>query len=142
MAVAVIFAAKLGLDWFRSRPFRAIVDYTLANGDSSPMPPEVASFFDIPNDGTPLEFHKIQAGTHDGRTHSFSVRERPENGHLDVMLTDSGPNGHGYHYRTSTDGRLVQAVFSDTEMHAVQDAKERFAVEIKNWVRYLETVSN
>ena len=141
-AVAVIFAAKFGLDRLRSRPFRSLVSHTLTHGKPSPMPPEVATFFDIPNDGKPLEFRKIEAGSHDGRTHSFAVRVRPASGHTDVFLTDSGPNGYGYHYRTSTDGRLIQAVYADTEMRNVEDAKARFATEVTNWLAYLESASS
>ena len=139
-AVAVIFGARTALDRSRSRLLQPLVNYTLAHGEPSSMPTEVANFFSIPHGDQSPQFRTIKAGSRDGRVHSFAVRARPDSGYVDVLLLDIGANGYGYHYQTTTDGKLFKAVYADTEMREVPEAQERFAKEIKNWLDYLESV--
>ena len=135
--LAIVYGVKAATDWLNPPPLKELAKHVLAQGVETPLPAEVATLFAIPNGGQPVIFHRVKAGSHDDRVHTIAARVRPETGRIDILIGDALPTGAGYHYLTTTDGRLVKAVYADTEMRNVPDAAERFATELKNWLEYL-----
>ena len=140
--LAIAYAVRAAADWLAPPPLKELAEHVLTEGVEEPLPAEIASLFSIPNDGRPLLFVKITAGSHDGRLHSIAARARPGSGHVDILITDVLPTGAGYHYHTATDGRLIKAVYADTKMRDVPDAAERFATEVQNWLEYLKNYND